>query len=114
MPFLLSRPDQRRAVAEPVMIWKISTGGQELSFFSIMSRLGTPLEATLAELTLEMFFPADTATQQFLQASAADQAAVRCSGPSLPGWTMPPAPQPARGRPAWPVPVSDDSRWRRR
>ena len=57
-------------ITEPVMIWKIATGGQELSFFSIMSMLGTPLDVTLAELTLEMFFPADAVTQEVLQASA--------------------------------------------
>ena len=49
------------------MTWKIASGGQELSFFTIMSTLGTPLDVTLAELTLEMFFPADAATQEFLE-----------------------------------------------
>jgi transcriptional regulator with XRE-family HTH domain len=57
-------------VTEPVVTWKISTGGQELSFFTIMSMLGTPLDVTLAELTLEMFFPADAPTQEFLEAPA--------------------------------------------
>ena len=52
------------------MIWRIVTVGQELSFFSVMSMIGTPLDVTLAELTLEMFFPADTVTQEFLQAAA--------------------------------------------
>ena len=56
---------------EPVVTWKISTGGLDLSFFSIMSRLGTPLDVTLAELTLEMFFPADAPTQQLLARTAA-------------------------------------------
>ena len=58
------------AVTEPVMTWKVSVNGQELSFFTIMSKLGTPLDVTLEELTLEMFFPADAATQEFLEASA--------------------------------------------
>jgi transcriptional regulator with XRE-family HTH domain len=57
-------------ITEPVMTWKISSGGQELSFFTIMSMLGTPLDVTLAELTLEMFFPADAVTQEFLEGSA--------------------------------------------
>jgi transcriptional regulator with XRE-family HTH domain len=57
-------------VTAPVMTWKISTGGHELSFFTIMSMLGTPLDVTLAELTLELFFPADAATQEFLEAQA--------------------------------------------
>ncbi len=57
-------------IIEPVMTWKIATGGRELSFFSVMSMVGTPLDVTLAELTLEMFFPADAVTEEFLQASA--------------------------------------------
>jgi hypothetical protein len=57
-------------ISEPVMTWKVSTGGQKLSFFTVMSMLGTPLDVTLAELTLEMFFPADAITQEFLKASA--------------------------------------------
>jgi transcriptional regulator with XRE-family HTH domain len=57
-------------ITEPVMTWKIAMGGRELSFFSVMSVLGTPLDVTLAELTLEMFFPADAVTEEFLQASA--------------------------------------------
>ena len=57
-------------ITEPVMTWRISAqGGQELSFFTVMSMLGTPLEVTLAELTLELFFPADATTQEFLEAS---------------------------------------------
>jgi transcriptional regulator with XRE-family HTH domain len=58
------------AINEPVMTWKISADGRELSFFTVMSMLGTPLDVTLAELTLELFFPADAATQEFLEAPA--------------------------------------------
>jgi len=57
-------------VTEPTVTWKLSTAGQQLSFFSIMSMLGAPLDVTLAELTLEMFFPADAPTQEFLEALA--------------------------------------------
>jgi transcriptional regulator with XRE-family HTH domain len=57
-------------ITEPVLTWKVSADGQELSFFSIMSMLGTPLDVTLAELTLELFYPADPGTQEFLEASA--------------------------------------------
>lgn len=40
--------------------------GHDLSLFSIMTTLGTPQDITLQELTLEMFFPADPATDRIL------------------------------------------------
>ena len=39
----------------------------DLSFFSITSVLGTPLDVTLAELAIESFLPADAATAAALQ-----------------------------------------------
>ncbi len=33
----------------------------------MMSTFGTPLDTTLFELTVEMFFPADAATRKVLQ-----------------------------------------------
>jgi transcriptional regulator with XRE-family HTH domain len=41
--------------------------GRELSFFSVTSVLGTPLDVTLDELAIESFLPADTATAAFLR-----------------------------------------------
>jgi hypothetical protein len=38
----------------------------DLSFFSITSVLGTPLDVTLAELAIESFLPADAATASAL------------------------------------------------
>jgi len=42
--------------------------GQELSFFSTIATFGTALDVTLAELSIEAFFPADDATRAYLQA----------------------------------------------
>ena len=56
---------------QPVITWKVTTRGHELAFFTIMSTLGTPLDITLFELTVEMFFPADAATREVLQQWAA-------------------------------------------
>ncbi|MEV6494091.1 helix-turn-helix transcriptional regulator [Actinoplanes sp. NPDC051633] len=62
--------------------------GRELSFFSITSVLGTPLDVTLAELAIESFLPADAATASLLSqpiaaapppGSAADRPARRSS-----------------------------------
>jgi hypothetical protein len=41
---------------------------QDLAFLSIVAAFGTPLDVTVAELAIELFFPADTATTQALQA----------------------------------------------
>lgn len=42
--------------------------GEELSFFSTLSTFGTALDITVAELSIEAFFPADEATKAHLQA----------------------------------------------
>jgi transcriptional regulator with XRE-family HTH domain len=43
-------------------------GGQELSLFSTLATFGTALDITLAELSIESFFPADAATEAFFRA----------------------------------------------
>jgi transcriptional regulator with XRE-family HTH domain len=50
-----------RAVLVP---FKIHTSLGLLSFFSTTTVFGTPLDVTLAELTIELFFPADAATAE--------------------------------------------------
>jgi hypothetical protein len=58
-----------RAWRNTVMTWHVTAGGGELSFFTIMSTPGTPLDVTLAELAaVELFFPADAATEERLSA----------------------------------------------
>jgi transcriptional regulator with XRE-family HTH domain len=54
----------------------IEHGGQTLTFFSTMSTFGTALDITVAELSIESFFPADAETAAALHAS----------------WAGPPAP----------------------
>jgi transcriptional regulator with XRE-family HTH domain len=41
---------------------RLRHGGRELSFFSTVATLGTPLDVTAAELVIESFFPADEQT----------------------------------------------------
>jgi transcriptional regulator with XRE-family HTH domain len=41
--------------------------GVELSFFSTLATFGTALDVTVAELSIEAFFPADDATRAYLQ-----------------------------------------------
>jgi hypothetical protein len=49
-----------------------SDDGRELSFFSTLATFGTALDITVAELSIEAFFPADAATQAALQTGRAD------------------------------------------
>jgi transcriptional regulator with XRE-family HTH domain len=41
---------------------RLRAGGAELSFLSTVATFGTPLDVTVAELTIEAFYPADPAT----------------------------------------------------
>jgi transcriptional regulator with XRE-family HTH domain len=57
------------AIVVPLML---RTPAGVLSFISTTTVFGTPLEITLAELALESFFPADTATAAALRSAALD------------------------------------------
>lgn len=46
---------------------RIRHGDRELAFFSIVATFGTPIDITVAELTIESFFPADPDTASFLR-----------------------------------------------
>jgi hypothetical protein len=46
---------------------RITSGGRELRFLNMVATLGTALDVTAAELVIEAFYPADTATSQALQ-----------------------------------------------
>ena len=39
-------------------------GPDRLSFFSVVSTVGTPIDITALELRVEAFFPSDAATQE--------------------------------------------------
>jgi hypothetical protein len=47
--------------------WIVEHEGVELSFFTTMATFGTPVDITLAELTVELFFPADDLTDVHLR-----------------------------------------------
>lgn len=51
--------------------FKVSTAAGVLSFFSMTTVFGTPVDVTLSELALELFFPADDATAVSVQRMAA-------------------------------------------
>ena len=55
---------------------QLMVGDDLLSLFTTTTVFGTPVDVTLAELTLETFFPADAATAAFLRNAHAALAAV--------------------------------------
>lgn len=52
----------------PVLRLQLERDGLELSLFTMMSTFNLPLDATIAELRIETFFPADDASRAFLLA----------------------------------------------
>jgi transcriptional regulator with XRE-family HTH domain len=49
---------------------RLRIDGQELTFISIVATFGTAVDITVAELSIESFFPADTATAEAVRAFA--------------------------------------------
>lgn len=66
----------RPAADEPTLLVPLQLdagGGRELSLFTTLTTFGTPRDITLAELSVELFFPADDASDALLrQASPPD------------------------------------------
>lgn len=56
---------------EVVVPWRVEYEGQELAFLSTVATFGTPVDITVAELVIELFFPADPQTAEVLRALAA-------------------------------------------
>jgi hypothetical protein len=48
----------------------LDVAGQRLSLFTTLATFGSPRDVTMAELTLELFYPADAATEAALRAPA--------------------------------------------
>lgn len=51
--------------------FRLRSGDDELAFLGTVATFGTPLDVTLAELTIETFLPADARTAEFLRGAAA-------------------------------------------
>jgi transcriptional regulator with XRE-family HTH domain len=58
----LETPPDERAANEIVLPLRVRDGDRDLAFFSTVSTFGTAVEITLAELTIEAFYPANAAT----------------------------------------------------
>ena len=58
-----------------LVLLKIRTSLEVLSFMSTTTVFGTPVDVTLSELAIEMFFPADEATSDVVRKAAKQEAA---------------------------------------
>jgi transcriptional regulator with XRE-family HTH domain len=75
---LLAYPDVKTSLAKfdgtadagPFLPIHVKRGDVELKLFSTLTTLGTPLDVTAQELTIESFFPADDATERMLRSVA--------------------------------------------
>ena len=67
---LLSRPAPATSPAELIVPFVLQHGSTRLSFFTTLATFGSPRDVTLAELTVELFYPADAATTEALRTSA--------------------------------------------
>ena len=54
-------------VADPIIPVHMSKDGRELRILSTLTMLGTPMDVTAQELTIESFFPADEATARWFR-----------------------------------------------
>jgi hypothetical protein len=59
-------PAQHAGTPELFVPFRLRMDGRELSFFSTITTFGTALDVTMAELSVEAFFPADDATRDYL------------------------------------------------
>ena len=57
----------------PLVSMQLRKGDLSLTFFSMITMLGTPRDVTLQQLKIECFFPADAITEQIARRLALPQ-----------------------------------------
>lgn len=68
---LLDRPGWGVVDEPPLLVpCRLDVDGAELSLFTTLTTFGTPRDITLDELAVELFFPADDATEQALRGAS--------------------------------------------
>lgn len=55
------------SAAVPAAVVHLRRGADELRLFTLLTTIGTPLDVTAQDLTLESFFPADEATERWFR-----------------------------------------------
>lgn len=71
------------AFAEVAVPLRVRDGNIELSFISTRTRFGHALDVTVAELSIESFFPTDARTADAMRAAASDTSATLQHPPAL-------------------------------
>jgi MmyB-like transcription regulator ligand binding domain len=63
-----TNPHDRRAdLASSLLVpWQLSIGGETVSLFTTLTTFGTPQDVTLAELAIELYYPADESSARIL------------------------------------------------
>jgi transcriptional regulator with XRE-family HTH domain len=64
---LLSRPPSSAPTNELLVPCVLDIAGRRLSLFTTLATFGSPRDVTLAELTVELFYPADSETEAALR-----------------------------------------------
>jgi hypothetical protein len=59
---------------------RMDLGGIELSLFTTLTIFGTPPDVTLAEMAVELFYPADDASEELLRSNAGGEADASVRG----------------------------------
>lgn len=68
-PELAAIPTVSPSMSAPFAVLHLRRGDLELRLFALLTTIGTPLDVTAQELTIESLFPADDATEHWFRAS---------------------------------------------
>jgi hypothetical protein len=66
----VGRPTGTSHAIAPVLAIRMTTAGETLSFFTVVSTLRAPYDVTLDEIVIESFFPADAITARSIGMSS--------------------------------------------
>jgi transcriptional regulator with XRE-family HTH domain len=62
-------PERVTVAGEIAVPLRLRASGRDLAFISTIATFGTPLDVTVAELSIESFYPADAATDEVLRST---------------------------------------------
>ncbi|NJN51292.1 MAG: helix-turn-helix transcriptional regulator [Gammaproteobacteria bacterium] len=84
--YVAHRRNADAAAADPVATLCLERDGVRIDLFSLISSFGTPNDATLSELRVETFFPADDASRNALLSLTGDAARPPRVAPAFAAW----------------------------
>lgn len=60
----------RAQIQQPVLQWVVDFGGVPVRMYTVMARLGATSDVTLSELTIELFYPGDQVSEEWLRSQS--------------------------------------------